>query len=265
MDIPRRLTGITVGPVGENPSSAVSESNPTWNLVSLHAKKAGGLSKMSSEIAEDAVIDLADYVANEFAYAFALFEDQCGFLGDQTSTYMGINGLMNILTEASGLAGAVLVQTATNNLFSEITTGDLAAVMGKLPEYARMNAKWYCSALAREMVFGRLKAAAGGNNPQTLSGAFLDNYAGYPIVTSQVLPAGAATDYNGLPMLLFGDLSKSSTLGDRREIRIFPSEHRYMDTDQIAIRGTTRFDIVNHDVGDTTTAGPIVALVGSSS
>lgn len=265
MDIPRRLTGLTIGAINENPSSAISPSNPTWNMVSLNAKKAGGLCLMSSEIGEDAVIDLADYVAAEFAYAFALFEDQCGFIGDQTSTYLGINGLGNILTIAGGLAGAVAAATATFDLFSEITTTDLAGVMGKLPEYARMNAKWYCSAFAREMVFGRLKAAAGGNNPQTLSGGFTDNYAGYPIVTSQVLPAGAATDYSGLPMLYFGDLSKSSTLGDRREIRIFASDHRYMDTDQIGIRGTSRFDIVNHDLGDTTTAGPVVALCGGAS
>ena len=37
------------------------------------------------------------------------------------------------------------------------------------------------------------------------------------------------------------------------------------DTDQIGVRGTARFDIVNHDVGDTTNAGPIVALCGGAS
>jgi HK97 family phage major capsid protein len=263
--VPRRLGGVTVGAIGENPSSAISESNPTWNSVQLVAKKCGGLSKMSTEIDEDAVISMADAVAGEWAYAFALFEDQCGFIGDGSQTYLGIRGLGSLLTEAGGLAGAVLVTTATHNLFSEIDNTDLTAVMGKLPVYARMNAKWYCSSVAADMVFSRLQATAGGNTVQTLQGQTGMSYLGYPIVISQVLPAGPTTDYNGLPMLYFGDLRKSSTLGDRRDVRVFLSEHRYMDTDQIGVRATERFDIVNHDVGDTTNAGPIVALVGSSS
>lgn len=265
LQIPRRAGGVTIGAIGENPSSGISESNPTLDMVTLVAKKAGGLTRLSSEINEDAAIDVADWVTSEFAYALALFEDQCGFIGDGTSTYLGIRGLGNLLTEAGGLAGAVMVATATHNLFSEIDATDLAGVMGKLPEYARMNAKWYCSSVAAELVFGRLMAAAGGNTVQTLQGGRGASYMGYPIVISQVLPAGPSTDYNGLPMLYFGDLKKSSALGDRRQLRVFQSEHRYMDTDQIGIRCTERFDIVNHDVGTASAAGPIVALVGSSS
>ncbi len=263
--IPRRLAGVTIGPIGENPSSAISQSTPTFNQVQLVAKKCGGLSLMSSEIAEDAVIDLADWIANEFAYGFALFEDTIGFTGDGTSAHLGVRGLTTLFTEALGLAGAVLVATVTHNLFSEIDNTDLTTMMAKLPQYARMNAKFYCSSTFAEMVFSRLKATAGGNTVQTLQGSTGDNYLGYPIVISQVLPAGAATDYDGQAMCFFGDLSKSSSMGDRRMVKIFPSEHRYMDTDQIAIRGLERVDVVNHDVGDTTTAGPIVALVGSSS
>ncbi len=265
--IPRRLSGVSVGPLGENPSSAPSSSTPTFNMVQLVAKKCGGLSILSSEIAEDAVIDLADWLANEWAYAFALFEDQCGFIGDGTSTYLGIRGLMNLLTEANVATyiGAVTVATATHNLFSEIDVTDLSKLMAALPQYAKMNAKFYCSSVFNEMVFGRLKATAGGNTVQTLQGGIGENYLGYPIVISQVLPAGASTDYDALPMCLFGDLSKSSSLGDRRQVRIFPSTHRYMDLDQIGILATERFDIVNHDLGDGTTAGPVVALTGSSS
>lgn len=265
LNIPRRTSGITITGLGENPSSAPSSSTPTFDQVMLVAKKCGGLSILSTEIADDAVIDLADWLASEFAYAFALFEDQCGFIGDGTSTYLGIRGLGNLMTEALGLAGAVLVATATHNLFSEIDNTDLATLMAALPEYARMNAKFYCSSVANELVFGRLKSAAGGNNVQTLQGTLGNNYLGYPIEISQVLPNGPSTDYNGLPMLYFGDLSKSSSLGDRRQVRVFPSQHRYMDLDQIGILGTERIDIVNHDLGTTSTAGPIVALVGSSS
>lgn len=262
MMIPRRLAGITIGPVGENPSSAISQSTPTFNQVRLTAKKAGGLSLLSTEIAEDAVIDLANWVAQEFAYAFATFEDQCGFIGDTTSTYLGINGLTNLLTTASSLTGAVAAASG-HDTFAEIDTSDLAKVMGTLPQYAVRNAKFYCSRVAAELIFGRLMANAGGNTVQTLQGGTGLSYLGYPIVISQVLPTTTST-INGTAMLFFGDLSMAATMGDRREVRVFPSEHRYMDTDQIGIRGTERFDIVVHDVGSTTAAGPIVGLMGTT-
>ena len=79
------------------------------------------------------------------------------------------------------------------------------------------------------------------------------------------MPAGAATDYDAQAMLLFGDLSKAAMLGNRRGFRVKVSEDRYLETDEIGIRGTTRSDINVHSLGDNTTAGPIVALIGSSS
>lgn len=267
MYIPRRASGLTIGPIGENPSSAISQSQPGFSQVQLVAKKAGGLSLFSTEIGEDAVVDIADWLAEEFAYGFALFEDQCGFIGDGTSTYLGIRGLGNLFTTTGGSGGGQLVgavdAASNHDTFAEIDYVDLQTVMSKLPEYARMNAKWFCSTVALDLVFGRILANAGGNTIQTMQGGYQRSYMGYPIVVSQVLPTSTG-DLSDLPMLYFGDLRKSSTMGDRRDVRIFPSEHRYMDTDQIGVRGTERFDIVHHDVGDTTTgsAGPIVALVG---
>lgn len=260
MVVPRRAGGVTIGPIGENPSSAPTEASPTWNDVTLTAKKAGGLTKMSTEVAEDAIIDMADWVVEEAAYAFATFEDQCGFTGTGASTYLGIRGLTNLLTAAGGLAGAVDAASG-HDTFAEIDASDLATVISKLPAYALPGAKWYCSALAHSLVFGRLMAAAGGNTIQNLQGGYGLSYLGFPIVISQVLPA-VTTDLSDVAMLLFGNLSKSSTMGDRRAVRVFVSPHRYMDTDQIGIIFTSRFDIVNHDVGTTTAAGPMVALVG---
>ncbi len=220
-------------------------------------------SSAACEIAEDAVINLADFIAQEFAYAFASFEDDAGFTGDGTATFGGIRGLDNLLTEASTLAGAVLA-TAGHDTFAEVDNVDLTLVMGRLPAYARMGAKWYISAMGADIVFTRLGAVAGGNNTQTLRDGTGLAYLGYPVVISQHLFAATTAQTDGSALLFFGDLSKSSALGDRRIVRVFPSEHRYMDTDQIGIRGLERIDIVNHDVGNTTTAGPIVALLANA-
>jgi HK97 family phage major capsid protein len=51
-------------------------------------------------------------------------------------------------------------------------------------------------------------------------------------------------------------------MGERRGITVKTSEERYFEYDQIAIQATERVDINVHDVGDATTAGPIVALIG---
>jgi hypothetical protein len=59
------------------------------------------LTKFSSELSEDAVINFADDLAGEMAYAQAKLEDNCAFIGDSTSTYGGITGLAT----AVGAAG----------------------------------------------------------------------------------------------------------------------------------------------------------------
>jgi HK97 family phage major capsid protein len=258
LTVPRRAGGVTAYFVGEG--STITDSDPSWNQVRLTDKKLGALTKLSSEVASDAFISLADWLANEMAYAFALKEDQCGFTGDGTSTYGGITGLGAIFVASSSLTGAVDAASG-HDTFAEIDASDLALLMAKLPEYARMNAKWYCSAVAMDMVFGRLMAAAGGNTIQNMMGGYGRSYMGYPIVVSQVLPTSTG-DLSDVPMLYFGDLAKAATMGDRRGISVFPSDHRYMELDQVAVRATERFDINVHDYGTTSAAGPIVALVG---
>lgn len=257
--IPRVTGGTAAAFIGEN--QTVTESQPTWDNVELIAKKLGILTRMSSELAEDAVINLADFLAMDMARAFALKEDQCGFTGTGTSTFGGISGLTFLLNGASGLAGAY--DTPGIDLFTEITTAHLSALMSLLPEYARGSAKFYCSAVGHDLVFQRLAAAAGGNTIQTLSGSFAPAYLGYPIIISQVLPTTTGAQDEEV-MLLFGDLGMAATLGDRRQISVQTSGERYFDVDQIGIRAIERFDINCHDVGDASTAGPMVAFVGET-
>jgi len=59
---------------------------------------------------------------------------------------------------------------------------------------------------------------------------------------------------------LFGDLTQSSTLGDRRAISIKTDESRYIEYDQLFTFATMRAAIVNHDLGTNSVAGPVVAL-----
>lgn len=265
LTIARRATGLTAAFVDE--ASSLTESSKTWNPVKLIAKKLGVLAYYSTELSEDAYISIADDLAQESAYAFALKEDQCGFIGDGTSTYGGITGVNTKLEDTSGgqLAGAVDAGATVDSL-GEVTAAVLAKLLAALPQYAQNGAKFFCSQAAFSLIFERLAVSAGGNTMSIINGSYTPSYLGHPIEISQTLFADSgATAGNNKIMLMYGNLMLAAAMGDRRGIRYGESEHIKFVEDQIAIKATERFDINVHDVGDTTTAGPIVGLMGQTS
>ncbi len=263
MSIPRRAGGLTAYFVGEN--SEITASDKSWEQVTLNAKKLAALSRLSTELAEDAIISIADDLASEMAYAFAQKEDACGWNGDGTSTYGGIVGLRTKIVAGIGTASELIgcVDAASgHDTFAEIDANDLNLAMAALPKYAERNAKWYCSSVAWAMVFQRLIAAAGGTTMSELSGGKPQrSYLGYPVVIDQSWPT-ATSDISDTAMIGFGDLSLAATMGERRGITVKTSGERYFEFDQIGVQATERVDINVHDLGSATVAGPFVALVG---
>ena len=86
-------------------------------------------------------------------------------------------------------------------------------------------------------------------------------FLGYPVVFSQVMNSTltAQTSTNGL--CYFGDLRQAAMFGDRRGLSIAVSNDRYFELDQLAIRGTERYDIAVHETGDaSSTPGSIIQL-----
>lgn len=249
---PRRTGGLTAVFTSEN--SAITESQASWDNINLTAKKMAALTRMSSEIAEDAVVSIADWLVGEIAYAFAAKEDDCGFNGDGSSGYGGIRGLSTIFQDGSHTAGQYQVSSAT---LTSMVVADFTGVMGLLPQYALEGAKWYMSQQVFYSAAGTVLAKAGGNTTLTLVDPLTPRLLGFPVVFAQKLPI--ATPGSGKPMFYFGDLSKAAALGDRRSVTIARSNERYFDTDQIGLRGTARVDINCHDLGDTSAAGPLVA------
>ena len=260
MSVPRRTGGLTASFVGE--SATASETDKSWDQVQLVAKKMSARTRMSSELAEDAIINLADDLAGEIAYAFANLEDTIGFDGAGTAAHGSVQGIIPKIEGDSSLAGHVTVSTV--NTFSGVTNAALATLMSVVPQYARMNAKFYCSQVAFDLVFSRLAAAGGGNTIQTFTGEYRPAYLGYPIVVTQVMETSTGTVSNGDHLLAFGDLSKACVMGERRGISLSLTDQRYWDTDEIGIKGSERVDIVAHDVGDSSTAGPLAVLIAQS-
>jgi len=251
--VPRRQSGFTAYYVGEN--SQGTESDASFSQVKLDAKKLMILTRLSQELSDDAIISLADFVANEMAYAFAVQEDQAGFLGDGNSTYGGIVGLRNAL-----LAGSTVTATGGDDTFEELEFAFFQNAVGKLPRFPGIQPAWYVHNALYWNAMVRLANAAGGNTIGTVQGGPTGlSFMGYPVVLVNALPS-ALTTLASTVVGFFGDLAMTATMGSRSGISIVSDSSRYFEFDQIAVRCTQRFDIVCHEVGTASAPGPMIAL-----
>jgi HK97 family phage major capsid protein len=256
---PRRVSGLTAYAVGAG--QAGTESTPTYDMIELVARKWMVLADWQMEFGDDAIISAADTLASEIAYAFTNSEDTAGFNGDGSSTYHGIVGVIPKLTAAT--AG---LQTASGNLWSEITESDILGVIGKLPQFARRSGsvKWYCSHTFWATVLQKLALAKGGVTLAEVQGRMQEIAFGYPVEIVEVMPL---TEANSQIPLLFGNLSQASTFGDRQGVVISTADQHASNfaADIMTVKGTERFDINVHDVGDTSVAGAVVGLITAAS
>jgi len=251
---PRRSTGLTAYPIGDN--EAITESEKSWDDVGLVARKWGVLTKHSSELDEDAIINLADDLADEISYAFASAEDGCLLLGDGTSTYHGIIGVKNAVA-----AGSVYTAIAGNLTFGSLDLEDFESMIGQLPEFPGIDPVWVISKAGWAASMLRLAAAAGGNTMEILeNGTRRRVFLGYPVKISQKMNKVLTSDANATGKVYFGDFRLGALLGDRRQVRVKVSTDRYFEYDQIGILGTERMDINVHGRGDASNAGPIISM-----
>ncbi len=266
--IPRRTGHVTVYPVGEG--QAITASDMGFDQVGLVARKWAGLAKRSTELDEDNAINLGDQLVRDFAWAFGKKEDQCGFLGDGTSTFHLIRGVtpkfLSLSATRADIAGLVV---AAGNLWSEFLLTDFLRVLAILPEYANTtNTAWYCSRTFYFSTMLRLILAQGGSpGAEVIAGVRTPMFLGFPVHISQAMPM---VDANDTIPGFFGDLDMAASFGDRRGVTVAVSEHSDFANDLLVLRVTERFDINIHDVGNATATaadkepGPIVALVSAA-
>jgi len=254
--IPKRVTGTTAYFVGEG--SGVTESDPTYTNVSLTAKKLAVACRMSTEVVDDAFVSLADSVAQEFSTSLAFRIDTCGWIGDGSAQFGGINGIVNKINDGTRTA-SVVTALAGNTAFETLDIEDFLAVVGRIPLYARQGAAWYISPAGYASSIARLKYAAGGNTVDNLGRNAGESFLGYPVKTIHVLNSTLGADTNKVKVL-FGNMGLSSIYARRRDFSVRLYDQVYATTDQLLLQGTMRFDINHHSLGSTTESGPVVAL-----
>jgi HK97 family phage major capsid protein len=253
MLLPRRTSGYTAYFTAELATPTKSD----WTLDQIHlvAQKLMVLSEMSSELPEDATAQIGDLITQEIATAFSYKEDYVGFLGDGTATDGNITGIAN----AMGAGGTI---DSAGQTFAAITGNELNEVVGLLPRFPGMAPRWYCHSSFHANVMQRIALAAGGNATTNWETGSAPSFLGYPVEFAQVMPSPAPDAVTvDTFVCFFGDLSMSSTMGDKAGLTMSTStEGKYFDSDSIGIKARERFDIKNHDCGDATNAGAIVGL-----
>ena len=263
--VPKRLTGVTGYWIGEN--TTIQTSDPTATMVQLVAKKLAIATKVSNELLADNAISVADWLAQEYATEMAARIDDAFFNGTGTSSYGGINGLVQI---DDGTHTASVVSAASGNTsVAALDIDDYLKALAALPRYAigtsafYMHPSVYHNSVQRMMLSsgtagsGTIGALAGGNTAANLAQSTPTTFLGLPVVWVLKMNSAPAS---GEIAAYVGDLSLSSIMATKSDMQVASSTDRYFEADQTAFRAIQRLDINHHSLGTTSEAGPVVAL-----
>jgi HK97 family phage major capsid protein len=254
----KRLSGLTMSWVGENVEG--TPSTMALGLVEMVAQKLSGIAKVSNELLEDSAsaVNLGDEITEEFGIALAAKLEAAAIDGDGTSAYGGIQGLTSKIAAATA---SIHTTGSGRDTWEELTAADFLGAVGKLPQFARAGAKWYISPLGHSLSMARLELAAGGK--QTLADGITPAFAGYPVEFTDELP-NTDSDLTNQYIAYFGRADLAGMFGLRRQFAITPDSSRYREYDVTGFFGFARGTMIWHSLGDTSTAGPLIAIKGNT-
>ena len=257
---PRRTAGATAYWIDEN--VAITASDPTSNQVTLTAKKVTGAVTIASELLQDSIVSIADWIAAELALTLGNAVEEAAWSGNPSNA-PAVAGLVSTYTggllAASGATYAASLVTAAGDTPDEVTKANLLAMMAKVPQHSRVGAKWFCSPFFFASCMQNLDLAQGGS--VGLSQGMGLTFLGSPVVLTDRLPSGA--DSTGVIMALYGNMANSSYYGVRQGIEIASSDQVNFLSDQTVIRAVARVAITHANLGSSSVAGPIIGLVGA--
>jgi HK97 family phage major capsid protein len=253
----RRQSAVTA--YWETENTSITESAMGIDQWQLLLKRLSGYFTISNELSADSIINLTDWLVKDCMTQIAYKKDAALFNGDGTSTYGNTVGLIPGITGVASNKGVVLQGTGT--AWTAVVNADIQKLMGALPMFPGMNPKLYCSnAYYRNVLRTKMVNAGGTNLDMIASGGSMYQYDGVEVVISQVLPqvdGGTAT-----VSLLYGDLQYSSAVGTRGgyTVALATQGDTIFQKNQTAIRIDERVGITNHELGNSTIAGPVVVL-----
>ena len=206
-------------------NGAFTESNPTFGQKQIDAHKLTDLIRVSVELLQDSAFLLEEYIANEFARAFGVAEEEAFCVGTGSGQPTGI-------FTANG--GQVGVTAAANNA---ITADELINLVYALKSPYRRNAGF----LMNDVTISAIRKLKDGNGvylwQPSLQAGEPDKLLGYNLYTTPYAPTMAA----GAFTVAFGDF-QNYWIGDRAGRTVQRLNELYATNGQIGYVATERVD-----------------------
>lgn len=237
--LPKLGTDTTFGLIAA--SGSVPEKSPTISFVTMTAEKFGGMVRLPSEIDDDSVVAVGQFLARYGARQLAYVEDYQVFRS--TGAGSGLNGTGKGLTKLCVDNSIVINQASTKTKQSDATLQNFrdlrnasnlnGAVLGRAcyyvhPTYEALFASFNTSATVTPYVRNGVGGAA------TLDG--------FPIKWVNVMPAYSTSVSVSLAHALFGDASYQY-LGVRGGPSFVTSREAGFATDEVLVRALERLTV----------------------
>jgi HK97 family phage major capsid protein len=227
-------------------ATAITEKSPQTSWVTFTAEKFGGLIRLPSELDEDSIVPLGQFIARYAARNIARAEDHQFWVS--TGGASGADGT------AKGLTALVVDNSKTTTMTglaspSEITLAHLRAVRA-VPDAAAMRLGAYYMHPSMEQKLSALNTAGdkpynptaqiqGTGSQPFMTGPTLD---GFPIRWIDNMTAYTTSDTVNAVLVLFGDAS-FHYLGVRRTPEFATSRDAAFANDEILFRATERMTV----------------------
>lgn len=240
---------------------ALSKQDVQVAPINLNALTFDILTSYPKQIADDALIPLAELMIMEMVLGFSLAIEEDGMIGDGSDSYDNVLGIVTLLKSINGVddgGGLVLADGAAGAGWGGITKDNILEMVGRA-RYTRPGKTIFSG--SNEFfwqVLAPIITAAGGVTKMEMEEGFTLNVFGVPYKVSHVMPRSAG---NSQVPLICGDIGQSSTMGDRQKFTIETSNDVYFASKEFAVLSSMRVAINNHSLGDDTTPGPVVGLI----
>ena len=198
LSIPRLTSSATASWVAEG--GAITQSNPTFDAVSLTPKHVGGIVGMSRNMLQQASADVSRLVENDLAQLIAVALDQAALVGGGTNQPSGLLASgSGIGAVSGGTNGAALTWQNIMALIAAVDTANALQSGGSLG--------WATN--AKVVASGRQILKTTMDTSSNFIMTAPDNLAGYPLMSSQNVPSNATKGSSvNLSALIFGDWSQ---------------------------------------------------------
>jgi HK97 family phage major capsid protein len=209
--------------------AAITQSDPTFALVTLACNMLAGISRQSRQVLADAGLNeaLQDYIIRIFGRALALAEDTAFMVGSGTAQPKGIYQYTFTQTVAQGAASLV--------------DGDITNLEYTLPRQYRSNAVFIMHDTRKKLI-SNLRSTDGKKLHPEIDNKENPTLNGYPVVIQDDIPTNLGGGTNE-SVVFFGDLSYYY-IGDRQQVftEVSTQEGTSFEKHRAAIKVGERLD-----------------------